>query len=405
MGGDPREAGRRGTGSERSLIEAIAAELAPTYGSQVLRGVGDDAAVVRSGGPGSEEQQHSGPVCVTSVDAMVDGVHFRLAGEDASGGWATPTQVGWRALAGALSDLAAMGARAGEAYLTLGLPAGLSEARALELVRGARELALQTGTSLLGGDVVSAPALTVAVTVIGWADSAEELVGRDGAQPGDIVGVTGRLGGAGAGLAVLEGRAMGVTGEGAAGTNRHAPTGGPSEIDAAAHPAIERVHHPWPRLAEGRALAEAGAHAMIDLSDGLATDAGHIARASGVRVEVDLNELPLDEGVSEVAAELGIPPWQLAAGAGEDYELCACVAPENGTRVERALARAGGVGITWVGRIRSAAPAEPAPGRPDSPPGGPDLSLGGPDQPPLAPAAVLLEEGQERHLEGFEHRW
>jgi thiamine-monophosphate kinase len=388
VSGDPREAGRRGTGSELSLIEAIAAELAQTYGPRVERGVGDDAAVVRTGGP----------VCVTSVDAMVDGVHFRLAGEVATAqrdkrlpaaphsGWASPAQVGWRALAGALSDLAAMGARAGEAYLTLGLPAGLSEAQALELVRGARALALQTGTSLLGGDVVSAPALTVAVTVVGWADTAEELAGRDGAQPGDVVGVTGRLGGAGAGLAVLEGRVTGRSREGL--------ETGTGAIDAAAHPAVERVHRPWPRLAEGRALAQAGAHAMIDLSDGLASDAGHIARASGVRVEVDLNELPLDEGVAEVAAELGVAPWQLAAGAGEDYELCVCVAAEQRAHTEQALARAGGAGITWVGRIRPATPAR-----------GAEATSGqaAPSRP--APAAVLLEDGQARHLEGFEHRW
>ncbi len=324
----------------------------------MVRGVGDDAAVVRAGA-----------VCVTSVDAMVDGVHFRLADGAGGSGWATPAQVGWRALAGALSDLAAMGARSGEAYLTLGLPAGLSEERALELVRGARELALQTGTSLLGGDVVSAPALTVAITVTGWADSPEELVGREGAQPGDVVGVTGRLGGAGAGLAVLDGRASGTAGE-----QRRARGGNGEGISQA----VERVHRPWPRLNEGRALAQAGAHAMIDLSDGLASDAGHIARASGVRIEVDLTALPLDEGVAEVAAELGVPPWELAAGAGEDYELCVCLAAEDRAVAEQALAQAGGEGITWVGRVAGPSPT---------------------------PGVVLLEDGQARPLEGFEHRW
>ena len=113
-----------------------------------MRGPGDDAAVVRARG-----------VSVTSVDAMVEGVHFRL-----SEGWATPAEVGHRAMAGALSDLAAMGADAGEAYLVLGLPAGFAEQHALELVRGAKALAVATGTTIAGGDVIAAPALTVSVT-------------------------------------------------------------------------------------------------------------------------------------------------------------------------------------------------------------------------------------------------
>src|SRR2546422_597627 len=137
--------------AERSLIDSIASELAGAAeaeagvapgrtggvdaGSRVLRGIGDDAAVVLA---------H--PVCVVSVDAMVDGTHFRLEAD-----WTTPAQVGRRALAGALSDLAAMGADAGEAYLVLGLPAGFSEQHALELVRGAKALAVATGTTIAGG--------------------------------------------------------------------------------------------------------------------------------------------------------------------------------------------------------------------------------------------------------------
>jgi thiamine-monophosphate kinase len=284
-----------------------------------VRGIGDDAAVVRAR-----------PVCVTSLDAMIEGVHFRL--ED---GWATPREVGHRALAGALSDLAAMGADAGEAYLGLGLPADFGEKRALELVRAADALAVRTNTAIAGGDVVDAPVLTVSVTAVGWAERPEELVGRDGARSGDLVGVTGALGAAAAALAVMEGRA------------KRTP---------ASERALARARAPMPRLAEGRALAGAGAHAMIDLSDGLAGDGAHIGRASGVRLQVALDALPLHAGVAEVAAELGVAPWQLAAAGGEDYELCFCAAPEDRERVERALGALDTVPVTWIGEVLAGTP-------------------------------------------------
>jgi thiamine-monophosphate kinase len=304
-----------------------------------VRGIGDDAAVVQAR-----------PVCVTSVDAMIEGVHFRL-----DRGWASPSEVGHRALAGALSDLAAMGADPGEAYLLLGLPPDFGHERALELVRSARELAGAADTVIAGGDVVQAPVLTVSVTAVGWAERSEQLVGRDGARVGDLVGVTGRLGSAGAALAVMEGRA------------RSTPP---------ALAALARARRPMPRLKEGRALAAAGAHAMIDLSDGIATDAAHLAHAGGVRLRVRLAELPLAEGVAEVAGELEIAPWRLAAASGEDYELCFCAAAADRAAMELAVRELGEVCVTWVGEVVA---------------GPPGVSLSD-------------EHGGEVAIEGFEHR-
>jgi len=327
----------------------LIAELRSLLGGgdpRVVRGAGDDAAVVRARG-----------YAVTSVDMMVEGVHFRS-------GELTPGEIGHRALAGALSDLAAMGAPAGEAYLALGLAPGTELDSARALIAGAAELAQEVGVTIAGGDVTAAPALVVSWTVVGWVEDPGELVGRDGARPGDIVGVTGALGGAAAGLAVIEGRV-------------------PELPSALAERLRERYARPQPRLAEGRALALAGASAMMDISDGLATDARHIAREGGFSLWLSPVAVPLAPGVAEVANALGEDPALFATRGGEDYELCICASSATRPVLERALADLGtGLEITWVGEVRNHA-----------------LATGGAD------AHFTDASGAEIPVTGYEHRF
>lgn len=303
---------------EFELLARIRERL-PQPGPQIALGSGDDAAISVPEG-----------ATATSVDALIDGVHFRRE-------WSSLGQIGAKALAVALSDLAAMGAEPGEAYVVLGVPADLDEDGCMELLEGLMRMAVETGTTLAGGDVTRAPVLTLAVTVVGHAGSAESFVTRSGARAGDTLVVTGELGSAAAALLYLE--------------QASASEIDPSPVWSISDALLCMQLEPVPQLVAGQALAQAGATAMIDLSDGLGGDARHIATASGVGLRIEAGALPIAPGVAEVAEAAGRDPLQLAATGGEDYELLAAIPKERLTAAKAAIEKQSGVKLTRIGEI------------------------------------------------------
>jgi len=258
--------------------------LLPPAGEQLIVGPGDDAAVWRSGGQ----------YAIATTDTMVAGVHFlpdRVSWQD----------VGWKSLAVNLSDIAAMGGTPSFALVTLHLPPHTPIADLDELYAGLRECAAEYGVEIAGGDIVSSPvfAMTVALTGVAAvaADGSPLLLRRDAARPGDIVAVTGPLGGSAGGLrALIES------------TPRSAV------VDAL----VTRHMRPRPRLDAGGAAIRAGIRCAIDISDGLAQDLGHICEASSVGAELSFDALPVDAALTEA---FPADARALAASGGEDYEL------------------------------------------------------------------------------------
>ncbi|HMI91193.1 MAG TPA: thiamine-phosphate kinase [Polyangiales bacterium] len=280
--------------------------IADVNADGVVIGIGDDAAVLA---PSASAQ-------VLSVDAQVDGVHFR---QDLL---AAP-EIGQRALSAALSDLAAMGASPRAALLALVVPVELSDATLYAIADGVAEAANRYGCPIIGGNLARGAQLSLTTTVIG--EHAGSVLTRAGARAGDGLFVAGELGSAGLGLrALLAGRSERVPG------------------------AVARWRTPQALIAIGRTLAAApppGASAAIDVSDGFLQDLAHLARASNVGFEVELARLPLGPDVAEHAQALGHDPLALALGGGEDYALL-FTAPANatglpGVRVGRACEEPG----------------------------------------------------------------
>jgi thiamine-monophosphate kinase len=298
--------------SEFDLIAAINARL-PAPGPRVRVPSGDDAAVV--------EPRAASAV---TVDAIVDGVHFVL---DSFG----PEAVGRKALAAALSDLAAMGAAQGEAYVVVAAPEEMSDEDLLGIADGLAEMAIREEVTVAGGDLVRSPVLVVSVTAVGYEPGGARFVTRGGAKPRDLVAVTGELGGAAAAVELME-----------AGERRGDPADRGEGL-------LDRQLDPTPRLREGRALAKAGATAMIDISDGLGADAKHVASASDCRLEIDLARVPVADGVAEVAGgdEAAL---ELAASGGEDFELLVTVPREHFDAAAQAVTDAG-LKLTEIGYV------------------------------------------------------
>src|SRR5204863_7860566 len=286
---------RLGPGGEFDRLRAIFASLGAAG-----RGLGDDCALIRIGSR----------TLALSIDLSLEGVHFRTD-------WLSFREIGWRATAAALADLAAESAQPLGVLVSLGMPSNVQRATGnaspdVQIMAGVGAAARSVGASVLGGDLARASRCLVDVCALGVA---QRPVRRGGARPGDGLWVTGRLGGAGLALAALRGG------------RRLAPV------------LRRRFAHPVPRIAAGRWLARRGARAMIDISDGLAGDAGHLAAASGVGVAIELERVPCWPGVTPFAA----------VRSGEEYELLVAMPRRFGPADAKAFGRATGLPLTRIG--------------------------------------------------------
>jgi thiamine-monophosphate kinase len=304
-------------GGEDALVRAIRALTVPGPATGVHVGVGDDCAVL---------DPQADTALLATTDLLVEDVHFRRR-------WAEPADIGWKAIAVNLSDIAAMGGRPRWALIALALPEGTSPEEVEAFYEGALALARPHGVTIAGGDTSASPSgWIVNVTLLGEAVSPRL---RSTARPGDRVAVTGSLGRSAAGLAVLE-----------AGT-------APGGVAAADLADVTGAHlRPRPRVSEGQGLAQAGGvTAMMDLSDGLGTDLGRLAAESGVGARVDVERLPIGDATRVAAEALDVDPLDWATGGGEDYELLVVCEPSAIGRLRNGLTGATGTPLTAVGEI------------------------------------------------------
>ena len=302
---------------ENQLVARFRDLAGPHLSGGVVVGPGDDAAVLRAPG---------GRLLLLTCDMMVEDIHFRRA-------WATPEQIGWKAMAQNLSDIAAMGGEPAAAVASLSAPDDLSSDSLDRIAQGLISAASEYGASLVGGDLVGSPGpIAVDVAVMGWVEE-DHLLLRRGARPGDAILVTGSLGASAAGLALLQ-------------------QGLADDPSPEAARALHAHRQPVPRLAEARAIAASHlATAMMDLSDGLADDLPRLCAESGVGARVFARRLPIHPACLVLAFRLGKDSLALAITGGEDYQLLFTCPPDAVDALAAAVSSAAGTAVTVIGDV------------------------------------------------------
>jgi thiamine-monophosphate kinase len=305
---------------ERGLIDRIRRRF-PQPAVPLVVGIGDDAAVV---------QPDRGALQVLTTDALVEGVHFDRR-------YSSLVDIGYRALAVNLSDIAAMGAMPRHALLSLMLPEGIGVEEVEALADGVAMSAREARVGIAGGNITRTTGpLVVDMTVVGSVKPRKFLT-RGGGRPGDVLYVSGTLGAAAAGLDWLRTRPAG-------------PAGVPEEPGLAT--CVDRYRRPVPRLRLGALLGRTrAARACMDLSDGLADGVRQIAEASGTGVRVDADRLPIDPAARQWFSQRGADPVVSSIASGDDYELLFAVQPKGGGRIKAVGQLARGLALTAIGEL------------------------------------------------------
>ncbi|MCK4368073.1 MAG: thiamine-phosphate kinase [Dehalococcoidales bacterium] len=291
---------------EFGLIDLLAEMAGGEKDEQLLIGIGDDAAAWQ----GDESIQ------LATVDSFIQDVHF-------PSGIAPWKELGWKALAANLSDIAAMGGLPRYALVSLALPDNTEVDDVTALYTGMLELGREYGVAIIGGDISRAPIVAITITILGSSQK-KQILTRSAAKPGELVAVTGELGAAAAGLEMLKLKL---------------------QFDPQATACFDRAFlHPYPRIAEGQLLAEQGVKTAIDISDGLIADLSQICKASQVGARIEVDRVPI-EPMAKV--QFGEKSIELALSGGEDYELLFAA----GTEVIDKVKRAAPCPITVIGEI------------------------------------------------------